>query len=301
MTEGSATVTAQSERWGTVYNVPAGSIGRVERNFLGLDSVTNNSPAEGGTDLETVEEMKIRAFELFGRRNLTSRSDFESEVSSIAPEASLVRVMSYEERFEESSRGVFIVAGGDDGSPLSVPTQQLLLTALRDRVPMDVKVYLATPSITPVEVVVNVLWDPRLTTTFTDTLAENLKNIIEDIVYPSAIGLGGELSNSTLLREILGLDFVVDVPVLDIKQMVLDPEILGPTDGLCGRFIGTEDLEKNSCLYQYEQIIAKTSSEPLKAPDSTTGFRLYRVIVSLISVLDYSTLTYNYERLYDIV
>jgi uncharacterized phage protein gp47/JayE len=301
MTESSATVTAQSERWGTVYNVPAGSIGRVERNFLGLDSVINNSAAEGGTDLETVEDMKIRAFELFGRRNLTSRSDFESEVSAVAPEATLVRVMSYEERFGENSRGVFIVAGGDDGSPLSIPTQQLLLTSIRDRVPLDVKVYLATPSIVPVEVVINILWDPRVTTTFTDTLAENLKTIAQDVVYPSAVGLGNDLSNSTLLREILALDYVVDVPVLDIKQMILDPEVTGATDGLCGRFVGVPDETTNTCSYSYDGIVAKTSTEPLKSPDSTTGFRLYRAIVSLTSVVDYSTLTYTYERMYDIV
>jgi len=301
MTEGSATVTAQSERWGSVYNVPAGSIGAVERNFLGLDSVTNNSAAEGGTDLETVEEMKIRAFELFGRRNLTSRGDFEAEVSAIAPEATLVRVLSYEERFGENSRGVFIVAGGDNGSPLSVPTQQQLLTSLRDRVPLDVKVYLAEPTIIPVEVVVSVLWDPRITTTFTDTLAEGLKTILESIVYPSAIGLGGELSGSTVLREILAQDFVVDVPVLDIKQMVLDPDITGATDGICGRLVGTEDTETNTCAYEYSKIIARSSTEPLRAPNSTTGFRLYRCIVSLTSVVDYSTLTYTYEGMYDIV
>ncbi len=301
MTEDSATVTAQSERWGSVYNVPSGSIGAVERNFLGLNSVINNSAAEGGTDLETVEEMKIRAFELFGRRNLTSKADFEAEVSAIAPEASLVRVLSYEERFGENSRGVFIVAGGDNGSPLSVPTQQQLLTSLRDRVPLDVKVYLAEPTIIPVEVVINVLWDPRVTTTFTDTLAEGLKTILEDIVYPSAIGLGGELSGSTVLREILSQDFVVDVPVLDIKQMVLDPEVTGATDGICGRFVGTENDETNTCDYEYSQIVARSSTEPLRGPDSTTGFRLYRCIVSLTSVVDYSTLTYTYEGMYDLV
>lgn len=301
MTESSATVIAQSERWGTVYNVSAGSIGRVERNFLGLDSVTNNTAADGGTDLETVEEMKIRAFELFGRRNLTSRSDFESEVGSVAPEATLVRVLPYEERFGENSRGIFIVAGGDDGSALSTATQQQLLESIRDRVPLDVKVYLATPTILPVEVVVNVLWDPRVTTTFTDTLAENLKTVIEDEVYPTTIGLGNNLDHVTLLRQILALDFVNDVPVLDIKQMSLDPEITGPTDGLCGRFLGTEDLENNTCLYDYTQVVAKTSSQPLQAPDSTTGFRLHRCVVSLTSVVDFSTLTYTYEDMYDIV
>ena len=301
MTESSATVTAQSERWGTVYNVPAGSIGRVERNFLGLDLVTNNAPAAGGTDLETVDDMKLRAFELFGRRNLTSLADFEGEVSAIAPEATLVRVMSYEDRFGIESRGVYVVAGGDDGSQLSVPTQSLLLTSLRDRVPLDVKVYLSAPTVLPVEVVASIQWDPRVTTTFTDTLANQVKTLLADLVYPSAIGLGNSLSGSSVLRELLALDFVVDIPVLDIKQMALDPDITGATDGYCGRFLGTEDEVNDTCTYEYAQVIDKLSATPLSVPDSTSGFRLYRAVVSLTSVVDFSTLTYTYEELYSVV
>lgn len=301
MTESSATVTAQSERWGTVYNVPAGSIGRVERNFIGLDLVTNNAPAAGGTDLETIDDMKLRAFELFGRRNLTSRSDFEGEVSAIAPEATLVRVMSYEDRFGIESRGVYVVAGGDDGSQLSVPTQSLLLTSLRDRVPLDVKVYLSAPTVLPVEVVASIQWDPRVTTTFTDTLANQVKTLLADLIYPSAIGLGNNLSGSSVLRELLALDFVVDIPVLDIKQMALDLEITGATDGYCGRFLGTEDEVAETCTYEYAQVIDRVSATPLSVPDSTSGFRLYRAIISLTSVVDFSTLTYTYEGLYRVI
>lgn len=301
MTGDSVVGTAESERWGSVYNVPVNSIGRIERNFLGLDLVTNNSPATGGTDLETIDEMKTRAFGLFGRRNLTSRNDFESEVAAIAPEASLVRVMTYEERFGTDSRGVFIVAGGDDGSPLSVPTQSILLTSLRDRIPLDVKVYLASPTIVPTEVVVNILWNPQVTTTFTDTLAEQVKTLLTDIIYPSAIGLGNDLSSATVLRELYGLDFVLDIPVLDIKQMVLDPEVTGGTDTICGRFVGVEDEETETCSYEYGQVLDKSSTQPLTVPDSTSGFRLYRAIISLTSNIDFSTLTYTYEGLYDIV
>lgn len=301
ITGDSATVTAQSERWGSVYNVPAGSINRIERNFLGLDTLTNASPATGGTDLETIDGMKLRAFELFGRRNLTSRLDFEREVQAVAPEATLVRVMSYEERFGEDSRGVFVVAGSDDGSPLEATTQSLLLTSLRDRVPLDVKVYLASPTIIPVEVVLSVQWDPRVTTTFTDTLAENLKNTLLDLVSPQSIGLGNDLLHTSVLRPVLEQDFVIDVPVLDIKEMALDPEITGATDGVCGRFVGTENETTGACEYVYGQVIDRASTTPLVSPNSTSSYRLYRAIVSLTSIVDFSTLTYTYDNLYDIV
>jgi hypothetical protein len=113
--------------------------------------------------------------------------------------------------------------------------------------------------------------------------------------------LGNNLSGATVLRELLALDFVVDIPVLDIKQMSLDPTITGSTDGYCGRFLGVEDEVAGTCSYEYEQVIDKLSSTPLTVPDSTSGFRIYRAVVSLVSVVDFSTLTYTYEELYRVV
>jgi hypothetical protein len=83
--------------------------------------------------------------------------------------------------------------------------------------------------------------------------------------------------------------------------MALDPDITGATDGYCGRFLGVEDEVAGTCTYEYAQVIDKVSVTPLSVPDSTSGFRLYRAIVSLTSVVDFSTLTYTYEELYRVV
>lgn len=304
ITESSATVPAQSERWGQVYNVFANEIVRIDRNYLGLDSLTNLEPAEGGTDLETIEQMKIRAFQLFGRRNLVSREDFRFEVQSIAPEAALVEVLPYEERFQDdvdNNRGIFIVAGGSDGSPLSTTTQSLLLTSLRDRTPADVKIYLAPPRIVPVEVVISVLWNPRNVDILTDTLASEINRVLREFFDPVFLGLGVTVSHTDVLRRILDLDFVVDCPILDIKEMQLDPEITGGTDNVCGRFIGTETEDGQECIYTYGQIIDKASNELLSSSDSTSTFKLYNSTVSLTSAVDFSTLTYTYSDQYVIV
>lgn len=298
MTGDSLTIPAESERWGTVYNVGAGEITKIEKNFLGLDFLTNAEPATGGTDLETIQEMKLRAFELFGRRNLTSRNDFESEIKSLAPEASVVKAMSYEERFGDNSRGIFLVAGGDDGQSLSITSQSLILSSIRERIPLDVKVYLAAPDIIPTEVVVNVVWDPRTTTTFTDTLASEIKSILTGLVSPQSLGLGTDLSVSTILKEVLNLPYVLEVTILDVKQMALNPDVTGAVDGFCGRFLGGEDEENSQCIYEYEQIATRDSLTPLQCPTTTSAFRLYRALVSLTSIVDFSTLTYTYEGLY---
>jgi hypothetical protein len=300
----SAVGTVQSERWGEVYNVAQDEITRIERNFLGLDFITNLEPASGGTDLETVDQMKIRAFELLGRRNLTSREDYRSEVRAIAPEASIVEVLPYEERFQddvENNRGIFIVAGGEDGSPLTTATQSVLLTSLRDRTPIDVKLFLTPPTILPVEVVVSISWNPRITTTFSDTLASQVNDLLKGIFSPSSLGLGTNVSYTYVSRQVLALDFVQDIPILDLKEMALDPEITGNTDGVCGRFLGTEDEETLTCSYTYNQFVDRVSASSLICPNSTSAFRLYRSIVSLTSVIDSTTITYTYDNLYDIV
>jgi hypothetical protein len=304
ITGDSFTVTAQSERWGETYNVSANEITRIERNFLGLDFITNLEPASGGTDLESVDQMKIRAFELLGRRNLVSREDYRSEVRSVAPEASIVEVMPYEERFQDdvgNNRGIFIIAGGEDGSPLPVATQSLLLTSIRDRVPLDVKIFLSPPTIFPVEVVVTISWNPRVTTTFTDTLASRVNSILQEIFSPSRLGLGVSVSYTDVSRRLLELDFVLDTPILDIKQIALDPDIIGGTDRICGRFLGEEDEETDTCTYQYEQVVERASGNSLEPRDSTSSFRLYKSVVSLISVVDSSVLTYTYDSQYNVV
>jgi hypothetical protein len=83
--------------------------------------------------------------------------------------------------------------------------------------------------------------------------------------------------------------------------MALDPTVTGATDGLCGRFLGTENETEGTCTYEYSQVVAKTSTEPLKIPDSTSGFRLYRAVVSLTSIVDFSVLTYTHGAEYGIV
>jgi uncharacterized phage protein gp47/JayE len=301
ITGDSAVGIAFSERWGSVYNVPPSTITRIEKSFLGLDFLTNLASATGGSDLETVEQMKLRAFTLLGRRNLTSRDDFEAEVRRVASEADVVKVINYEERFGENSRGIFVVAGGANGAALSTTNKSLILATLRDRVPLDVKVYLASPTILPVEVNINIIWDPRVTTTFTDTLASQIKDFLQIEINPSTLGLGNNLSTSNILREVLNFDFVKEVPVLDVKEMSLNPEGGSYEGGYCGRFEGTENTVDQRCDYVYKQVSIRELSTPLSAPNSTSGFRLYRAVISLISEVDYSVLNYTYGALYDIV
>lgn len=301
ISDDSAVVRARSDKWGSGYNLGPNEITNLDRRFLGLDFVTNLEAAAGGTDLETPEQMKLRAFELLGRRNLTSRQDYESEVALLVPEATIVSVLPYSERFEGDSRGIFIVAGGDNGAPIPNSAQGPLLTSLRNRSPLDVKLYIVPPTILPVDVSIEVLWDPATTTTYTDTMAARVSEVIRDIVSPGNLGLGTSLSFTDVNKAVLSLEFTLDVPNLTIKELALDPDVVGGTDQPCGRFLGEQIEEDDRCLYFYKQLVDRSTGGEIVTSSPSSAFRLYRMSITLTSSGTFNTITYNYEDLYDIV
>ena len=75
-TEG--TVSATCSVLGSEGNVPADSINRYLSNLAGLVSVTNAEAASGGTDVETLEEVRERFYSLIRRPNPVSKEDWEN-------------------------------------------------------------------------------------------------------------------------------------------------------------------------------------------------------------------------------
>jgi hypothetical protein len=217
-------------------------------------------------------------------------------VVNSAPEAELVKVLSYEERFGEDSRGVFIVAGQANGSPLTTSSRSSLLMGIRDRVPLDCKIYLTPPTILPIEVVLGITWNPNNTTTFTDTLASNLNQTLADLVNPIALGLGTPLSYTDISRLILSQSDIVEILVLDVKERII---LDSGSDTSCGRFAG-EGIDDEVCLYEYNTVVSKSSQGTLTPTDPTSAYRLYKATISLTSTIDYSTLTYTYDNQYDL-
>jgi len=70
-------VTVASQYVGSIYNAPANSItGTSAINVNGL-TVTNTQPAQGGSDVETYQEVQERFFTLIRRRNPVSAEDWQ--------------------------------------------------------------------------------------------------------------------------------------------------------------------------------------------------------------------------------
>jgi len=76
--ETTANVTVASQFVGSIYNAPANSITGVGAiNVQGL-TATNPQPAQGGSDVETYQEVQERFFTLIRRRNPVSSEDWQN-------------------------------------------------------------------------------------------------------------------------------------------------------------------------------------------------------------------------------
>ena len=295
LTGSTAIGTVVSEKWGQVYNVSSGAINKSDKNFLGLESLSNTNPAVGGRDLETIDEMKQRAFEVLSRRNITTTSDFENEVRVIAPEAEILKVLTYEERYRldpQSFGKVLIVAGTAEGKAISTPTISLISDSLRNRVTMGTTVSVVKPNVIPLTCSLEVFYNSATETGSVDNLAAELYQALVDYLNPLYLGLGENLLYQPLLREVYNAAFVEKVGVFDTKIMIMDSTSL---DGVCAGFSGEET--ETECLYNYEAVV-NSDNQTYSSPDPASSFRLYNAYITLTSSVDFSSLTYSYRKIY---
>lgn len=296
--EFSKTITCQSERWGSAYNVGIGQINKVERNFAGLEFLRNEVEAAGGSDIETIAEMKQRAFEVLARRNLTTSTDYENEVRTLVPEASIVKVLTYEERNNLSSLfsgNIVICVGDTNGKALEKASLGFLIDSIKSRVVIGTNVSFLPPDIIPIDLVLEVYYDPLTNTVGSDVLANDIFLRLREYIDPLNIELGTGLSYQELAKVIYEFDFVKNINSLDVKAMVRSEDNI---DGPCAGFSGEESEDETKCFFNYAGIV-----DPVKQSfdfdiSPITSFKLYRAQIALTSINDFSSLTFSYDNLY---
>ena len=273
------------------------AINKIERNFAGLDSLTNIEPAAGGTDIESVTQMKQRAFEVLGRRNLTTTTDFENEVRTLVPESNIVKVLTYEERNSLASSlsgNIMICVGDESGRNLSSASLAYLINSMKSRVTIGTNISFIAPEVVPVDVVVEVYYDPLAITTGVDVLSQQIFESFRTYFDPASLPLGSEINYQSVARELYDLDFIQSINTLDIKAMIKNPLNL---DGLCAGFSGEEDEAANKCIYNYSSV-TNADEQVLFSPSAILTYKLFRAEVALTSINDFSTLTFSYDNLY---
>lgn len=295
--EYSKSVTCRSEKWGSAYNVGEGEINKIEKNFVGLDSLRNNSEATGGKDLESVNSMKRRAFEVLSRRNLTTSLDFSNEITTLAPDASIVKVLTYEERYKLSSvfsGNVVICAGDSNGRPLSDATLSYIIDSMRNRVTLGTNVSILPPEIVPIDLVIELYYDPTEIAGNLEVRSNEILSMVQTHIDPSNIKLGSELSYQDLLRKVYEFSYVKDVNNLDMKLMVRDP---ANVEGYCAGFSGEESESSQSCSYDYFSVV-NSDNQKYNPPSGIVSYKLYNAQITFVSINDFSPLTYTYKGLY---
>lgn len=293
----SSTVICRSTKWGSVYNVGEGEINKIEKAFVGLDFLRNNSAAAGGKDLESLNSMKQRAFEVLSRRNLTTASDFRNEVTFLAPEASLVKVLTYEERYQLSSAfsgNIVICMGNEDGRSLSDTTLEYVIESIKNRVTLGTNISILTPEIIPIDLVLEVYYDPAEINGNTDLRANDILSALEGYINPINLPLGSNLSYQDVLRKLYEFPFIKTVNTLDMKLMIKDSSVV---EGLCAGFNGTESETLGKCLYNYLDVI-NSDNQNFLSPSGIVSYKLYNTQITFTSVNDFSPLTYTYTDLY---
>jgi hypothetical protein len=287
----------RSDKWGEVYNVGQNEINKIERNFIGLDFITNQESAAGGKNLETVSSMKQRAFEVLSRRNLTTANDFSNEIITLAPEASIVKTLTYEERYNLSSAlsgNIVLCVGDENGKELSETTLTYLIESIRNRVTLGTNISILPPEIVPIDLVIEVYYDPNEISGNIDLRADNILTAMREYITPNTLPLGSELSYQEILRRLYDFSFIKSVNTLDVKLMLKDS---GNVEGLCAGFSGEESEELQKCLFNYIDIINNDNQVYLPA-SGIVSYKLYNAQITFTSINDFSPLTYTYTNLY---
>lgn len=286
---------ATAEKWGTEYNVPAQSIEKINVNILGLDSVTNAVSAQGGKNLESIENMKSKAFSLIRRRGLITAEDYENEIISLTPDASIIKVLSYEERFDVDpmapSGVVMACVGNAKGESLDQNVNKALLKALRKKIPLGNNISLVSPIITPVETTITIEYDDEEYAGGIGTFASSVRNIISNSISPQSIDLGENIDYQDIFNQIYSLNIAKKVKGLSFK--LLQVENGTDSGSTTCNFPFTSEEINGVCIDTPEATIDSIDST-FNNSNIIRSFREYKTVVSFIASSTQAPLTYTF-------
>ena len=295
-TQTSANGLAESERWGTAYNVAAGAIEKIGVNILGLEGATNFSSAKGGKDLESIDDVKAKAFSLLRRRGLISEEDYYNEVLTLAPSDSIIKILTYEDRFSLNpdttglSSSIVIALGNENAESVGQEVKANILNTIRKKVPLGLSVSIIEPIVSPVEVSVSVEYDPEKFSSGVDFYASSLNAIISEAITPAAIELGSQFNYQELFSKIYDLDFVDSITSMDISILQIQDEA---NVGLYCNSPFISEQVNDVCVNTYEAIFNSTSSS-YKNTNPIRTFRYYKNQITLIASNTQSPITYTF-------
>ena len=221
-------------------SVGAGKIVSPATTLVGVDKVTNERPAVGGADEQTLDDLKLRAPALLKRRNrAVTPADFESLVKEMGGLAQAKALpLAHPDHPGVSVPGtitVVIVPDNDDTPPK--PSGDLIRAVcqlLDEKRLLTTEVFVKGPEYQEVRVEARVSATPYASF---DAVTRDIIAALNTFLDPRRRPLGEELFPSRLYSTIQSVDNVVAVSTLNIfvdgrrHEDLRDP-IIVPADGL---------------------------------------------------------------------
>lgn len=223
---------------GAEGNVGAHTVTSLLLEIQGVAGVTNERPAVGGRDEESVEEKKEKAPQVLRHRNrAVTVEDFAAlarEVGGVADAAALpLHHPDYPEVDLPGAVTVILVPDSDERPPH--PTAALLQAARQhlDRFRLvTTELYVRGPVFLPVSVHLEVAADPFAAF---DAVAEDVRRALARFLDPRNQKLGADLYPTRLFELVLGVADVRQVTRLEVRsdgRTYLTEPVPVPRDGL---------------------------------------------------------------------
>jgi hypothetical protein len=277
----------KSEKWGTIYNVPANSLVRTTAAIAGLSSFYNPSPAFGGESQESVGEMKSRAFTTLNRRGLITKQDFQLEIQNSFPELENIGVFTYDELspfFEALSKDSIYISYSIANSPMSEFLTSEILKVLRLKTPIGTSVSVIAPRVHKLRIDISFEYRGEQFINIESLSSSIYVNIRE---YILSLQMGSELN----LRDIEGL-------ILAYSEVsVVNAVIIGSLN----LFSDQEEPNVTGCSSDYETFVDEFDvcqpvyswelSNDLAQTYFSAPIDLYNLFEFNVSAVNTSTLT----------
>lgn len=249
----SGTVAATAAAIGSTYNVGNYTITRLSQALAYLAGVTNAEAATGGTDGETVEQTKSRAFAAIRRRGLVSADDYEEETRSLLGAGSIAKAIGNLAADKVSVRAgsVHVFCLNPDGEALSTAQLASVQSALQAKSNITIAVYASNVDVQDITVrVVAKLpsgQNPQ-------TLADDINDKLSAYLKPGNLALGETILVKELeyLVRLSGVETVQSVILGLVGQSQLATNLALPYDYSAGNMLDlTVELVDGANLFSY--------------------------------------------------
>ena len=178
-------------------NVPANTITRSLTSLEGVQSITNEQQAYGGTDPELLSEVKERFFSLIRRRNPVSAEDWHDfftdalgvgTSTTVLPRYSQGDVYSYDNDYVRSNPAVGLFVLNPDGTPITSAQQDALENLAKWSVPVEFTPYVYPMQVDDIDLTIDLQYNPaKPYARNLQTFGTSLRDSLFSVMRPNAI------------------------------------------------------------------------------------------------------------------